>query len=271
MKNSLVSKIGNVIRQALNEGVNFNAYAKERCDNRKDSEIVEEIYTNILKHIKSDKSSKTTMVQFDYSQRGYGVRPFGSGHEQRERSGECATNQLLSVLKKDYELRDEYTLQNIVRKLIERFKSNEDIIVETKEVGSYPYYYDLIMRVISINNPSKEFVTIQKYLLKYANFNLKKNACYVADTSGKRGYYSEDSTSRKYICFNEKRCARFLEELKKLKSSRDILKVEYYELNDEEDKEHSMYYETECYGSVEKTIKVTVMTPTKKVKGVVTL
>lgn len=76
--------------------------------------------------------------------------------------------------------------------------------------------------------------------------------CYSAPTSGKRGEYYEHNDERSFACTNQKRCAAFIEKLKTTKSPKDTLTIEQVEYSDKDDMSHSIYYETECYGSIKK-------------------
>lgn len=250
---------------------NVKETALKNCDNRGAEEIAKEIYGNVLIYAKKNRDKDSLTLPFEYGNRGYGIRPFGQGHEERERRGECWTTCTIEVAGKSYELSSDYSVEKICKAFIKLSESDPKMNVDVKNVGNYPDYYDVVKSVCIINNVSKEFTQLQKYLMKYANFDLKEDMCYFNDTSGKRGEYYESVSGRTYFCCNGKQCGDFLGKLKSVKSSRDTLSVEKVEDSDISDREYSRYYETECYGSVTNTIKVVVKTPSGRTKGEFTL
>lgn len=253
---------------SINE--NIKEIAMKNCDKRSTDIVAAELYAKIIKYAKRNGNDICT-ISFEYGNRGYGVRPFGQGYKERERNGECMTTHTLEVIGNTYEFSGVYTISEICDKIIKLAKNDKKMIIKTEEYGNYPNYYDLITEICYINKVSKEFIQIQKYLLKYANFKLTEDMCYDAPTSGKRGMYYEDIHERNFACTNSKKCAEFIEKLKKAKSPKDTLTVKQVEYSDKEDMEHSIYYETECSGSIRKTIKATIKTPTGRLKSEIIL
>lgn len=115
----------------------------------------------------------------------------------------------------------------------------------------------------------KEFKSLQKWLTKYANFNLKENSVYCVSLFGKRSTYGE-SGRREFIDSHSKECASFLERLRKLRKSGDKL-VGQYKTHDDIDTKTSSYYETECYGTRYVNADIVVTTPKGKNKGTITI
>lgn len=113
--------------------------------------------------------------------------------------------------------------------------------------------------------PCKEYKQMQNWLAKYANFTLKDNSVYDVSLFGKRSTYGE-SGRRDYIDHNADRCAKLLEQLRKLRKSGDKVIGEYKTI-DYIDTKTSTYYETECYGSRSVRAEVVVSTPKGKRKG----
>lgn len=246
----------------VNESIRETAL--KRCERRNADAVASELYGKIMASMKRN-SDDICVITFEYGNRGYGIRPFGQGHEERERRGECMTTYTLEAAGCEYEFESPYTISRICNEIAKTAKADSKMIVKTTNTGSR------ITEICYIRKVAKEFVQIQKYLLKYANFRLTEDMCYSAPTSGKRGEYYEHSGERSFACTNQRRCAEFIERLKAAKSSRDTLAVRQVEYSDEEDRSHSIYYETECYGSVEKTIEVTVKTPAGKTKNTICL
>lgn len=247
----------------VNESIRETVLGK--CEKRNADIVTREIYKNIMAHIKKSNDD-ICVITFEYGNCGYGIRPFGQGHEERERRGECMTTYTLEVVGCKYEFENPYIVSRICNEIAKTAKTDSKMIVKMTKAGNYPDYYDRISEICYIKKVAKEFVQIQKYLLKYANFKLTEDMCYSAPTSGKRGEYYEHNDQRSFACTSQRRCAVFIEKLKAVRSSRDILEVEQVEHSDKEDRSHSIYYETECYGSIEKTVKVTVKTPTGRIK-----
>lgn len=245
---------------------NIKETALKNCEKRNADIVASELYGKIIEYAKRSNDD-ICVISFEYGNRGYGIRPFGQGCEERERNGECMTTYTLDVLGNEYEFESTYTISSICDKIVKLTKNDNRMIVKTKEVGNYPNYYELISEICHINKVAKEFTQIQKYLLKYANFKLTEDMCYSAPTSGKRGEYYEHNDERSFACTNQKRCAAFIEKLKTTKSPKDTLTIEQVEYSDKEDMSHSIYYETECYGSIQKTIKVIIKTPTGRIKS----
>ena len=117
--------------------------------------------------------------------------------------------------------------------------------------------------------PCKEFKSLQKWLTKYANFNLKENSIYCVSLFGKRSTYDE-SGRRKFIDTHSKECANLLEQLRKLRKSGDKL-VGAYKTHDDIDTKTSSYYETECYGTRYVNADIVVTSPKGKNKGTITI
>ena len=115
----------------------------------------------------------------------------------------------------------------------------------------------------------KEFKSLQKWLTKYANFNLKENSIYCVSLFGKRSTYDE-SGRRAFIDSHSKECASFLERLRKLRKSGDKL-VGQYKTHDDIDTKTSSYYETECYGTRYVNADIVVTSPKGKNKGTITI
>lgn len=255
-----IKRIGEMLNESAKD------VALKNCDTREADVIAREIYDGIAKYAKRSSRDVVT-VRFSCGNAGYGDRPFGSGCEERQRRGECYVTYTIEVLNMQYEVASERTMKDILGAFVKLAKGDRTMDVAVRETGSYPDYYEVPTEAVVVKNVSKEFVRLQKYLLKYAGFELQETACYSAPTSGKRGHYEEDIEERVYFCLDGRRCAEFLDKLKSAKSSKDTLSVETAEESDTSDREYSQYYETECYGSVVRTVKAVVKSPSGKVKA----
>lgn len=269
---SLRRSIGTAITRAVNEAAGTETLRDrvlKKCDRRKTQEIADEIIKLIDADARKRKNEGIVVVDFRCGNCGYGERPFGSGHEERERRGECMTTDTIEVCGKRYELTSS---AGVIYQLIRHFDAHKDeYFYDSYETGNWGNYRTVLQAVGKIVKTCREFSSLRTYLSKYAGYDLLPSKCYSVRESGKRGQYSENLSSRRYACCDGERCARFLEQLRKLRSTNDKLKVEDYTERDREDQRYSEYYETECSGSSRYCIKVTVSSPSGKVKGVVVL
>lgn len=119
----------------------------------------------------------------------------------------------------------------------------------------------------------KEFDQLINYIRKYSKTKLGPLDIYSVPTSGKRGRYFEDlSEIRGMLALSPTKCDKYLEQLRKLRATGDVITVTKEVEKDEEDYEHSVYYETECYGFNTHKVVIQVRTPkTNKLKGTIIL
>lgn len=258
----------------------FKEIALERCDKR----TAEEIATEICGLLTNNKSNDDVVtIPFEYGCVGYGIRPFGNGCEERKRRGECYTLNTMKVMGKEYcfdgllkvemickAIKKKVEISNITTIGSKTYSGKNTVVTMCEQYEGYNFgpVYSTISNVVVINKVSKEFVKLQKYLVKHANFKLTETMCYFVPTFGKRGVYEENPDNRRYFCTEQYAsvCADFLKLIKSTKGTNDTLAVNTVVLNDEEDKEYSMYHETECYGSKRYTIVCVITTPKGKRK-----
>lgn len=116
--------------------------------------------------------------------------------------------------------------------------------------------------------PSKEFVSLAKWIEKFSSVKLDALSLYSVGIGGKRGrIYGEDGC-RDYLCHDGKKCRRILDWIVKFKSSRDTLKVETKSTDDIDpwNLEVSIRNEVEFNGTRYNHLVMTVTTPGGKVK-----
>ena len=89
--------------------------------------------------------------------------------------------------------------------------------------------YSLLEKISLLNNPCKDFVSIQKFLLKYANYNLADFKLFDVRMGGKRGRLYDEEGDREYLANQPKKCARILEELRKYRGTNDTITCKYGE------------------------------------------
>lgn len=122
---------------------------------------------------------------------------------------------------------------------------------------------------LCVVEPSKVFTKLQGVIAKWGDKPLGKYDLYFVRQFGKRGRY-EDKTPL-FLCqnykVNERPCNEILEWIKSNRKGKNTLKVETIERVDHEDQDHSRYYETECYGSRQVNLVLSVVTPSGRVKA----
>jgi hypothetical protein len=85
---------------------------------------------------------------------------------------------------------------------------------------------------------------------------------------GKRGRLWDEHGERLFLDNKPKKCARLLEELRKARSTKDIMTCEYGEENylDPEEQRYSEWAEIECEGEKRRYLRIIIKTPTGRVK-----
>lgn len=117
---------------------------------------------------------------------------------------------------------------------------------------------------------SEPFKKLDGKLSKYGDRKLGQYECFVVRQFGKRGRYS-DTDCPMYLSQQCKRsegiCGDILKWITANRKGKNTLKVETIERVDHEDEQYSRYYETECYGSRQVNLVLSVVTPSGKVKA----
>lgn len=94
-----------------------------------------------------------------------------------------------------------------------------------------------------------EFIELQKICRDKLDIFLTRSDLYRARTSGKRGRYYEEVDSRRFTCYNPRECQYLIDRIKTCLDKGIKMHIGKHE--DQEDRQASIYYETECYGSIE--------------------
>lgn len=117
---------------------------------------------------------------------------------------------------------------------------------------------------------SEPFKKLDAKLSKYGDRKLGQYECFAVRQFGKRGQYS-DTDCPMYLSQQCKRseriCGDILKWITANRKGKNTLKVETIERVDHEDEQYSRYYETECYGSRQVNLVLSVVTPSGKVKA----
>ena len=126
--------------------------------------------------------------------------------------------------------------------------------------------------------PCKEFTSLQNYINKYGTstyrgmtygqVNLRNFELFNSAMGGKRGRLWDEYGDRRYLDNKPEKCTRLLEELRNNRGSKDKMLCERgtEDYIDPVDKAYSERHEIECEGEKRSYLKVTIKTPTGKVK-----
>lgn len=128
--------------------------------------------------------------------------------------------------------------------------------------------YTILDKISLLDNPCKDFVSIQKFLLKYGNYVLGDFVLFSAQMGGKRGVLWDEYGERLYLANKEKKCANILAELKAVRKTNDSVSCKFgtEDYIDPLERDYSAYHEVECEGERRNYLEITIKTPSGKVK-----
>jgi hypothetical protein len=133
--------------------------------------------------------------------------------------------------------------------------------------------YRKVIRSISLlATPCKEFNSLANYMEKYCGKKLAMTDIYSVAIGGKRGRVYGEEGCRYYLAHRPKTCSALLEELRKVRGSKDIVTTSAFKQVDDIDAwelEVSIRNEVEFSGCRYNICEVTIKTPSGKVKKVV--
>lgn len=172
--------------------------------------------------------------------------------------------------------------QDIARHIIDAVnkanqKRSKNIVVADTEEETYnetSHWWNIdkfidVKSVYLVPKPCKEYGQLQRWLAKYANFNLKDYELYSVRLFGKRGRYDE-SGMKEFLCHQPSRCKKALEKLRKERTTGCTLSIK---LKNEDDGNYdeSVRYETEYYGYRTRIMDVTINTKSGKKKATISI
>ena len=136
------------------------------------------------------------------------------------------------------------------------------------------YEVTIIPKVCLADAPCSEYKSLANFVNKYAQVkygskvNLGNFQLFSAAMGGKRGCLWDEHGERLFLDNKPKKCARLLEELRKARSTKDIMTCEYGEENylDPEEQRYSEWAEIECEGEKRRFLRIIIKTPTGRVK-----
>ena len=136
------------------------------------------------------------------------------------------------------------------------------------------YGTTIVSKVCLADAVCSEWKSLANYINKYGK-NIYGSSPKVGDyeffsaaMGGKRGVLWDEYGERVFIDNKSKKCSRILAELREHRGSKDTMFCERGEENyiDDAERRHSEYYEVECEGEKRKYLKVTIKSPSGKVK-----
>jgi len=210
-------------------------------------QVSEKIYNAVVSAI-ARRDEGVSSVKVDVNLVGHGLRPFGD-------YGQGAYIDFsVSVEGKKFDGLGRVELAETARKL----NGIKSASVDVESKGLYFSYGNFApdMEFPSVfrtfGKPCKQFKELQK-LAARKGLTIDVKDLYKVRLFGKRGVYDE-SGERDYTAYNPRRCESIISGIKAWGRKRVTLKVET--VDDVDDLEYSIRYETECYGSRLKTIHV---------------
>ncbi len=131
-----------------------------------------------------------------------------------------------------------------------------------------------VPKVCLADAPCPEYVSLMNYVNKFGKtryagaVDLRPLTLFSAAMGGKRGYLWDEYGERIFLDNRPKRCAKFLDELRKARGSKDTMTCEVKEENyiDPLEQEYTAREELECSGEKRKYLKVVITSPTGRVK-----
>ena len=140
-------------------------------------------------------------------------------------------------------------------------------------------------RITLCDAPCKEYKSLQSYINKYGkaknltggnygyngyygDMHLGNFDIFHSRMGGKRGRLWDEYGERIYLDNCPKKCAAVLEELRKMRGSKDLMlcKLGEEDYIDPVEQQYSAYHEVECDGEKRHYLEITIITPTGKVK-----
>ena len=133
-------------------------------------------------------------------------------------------------------------------------------------------------KITLCEKPCKEYTALQNFINKhgkttywgstYGAVNLRNFELFCSAMGGKRGRLWDEYGDRRYLDNKPEKCAHILEVLRKNRGAKDIMLCErgHEDWIDPIDKAYSERHEVECDGEKRNYLKITIKTPSGKVK-----
>ena len=144
-------------------------------------------------------------------------------------------------------------------------------VVREKATFGDPWWGQKVIypsKITLCDAPCKEYKSLQSFLKKYGNYTLGNFDIFHSAMGGKRGRLWDEYGERMYLDNRPKKCSAVLEELRKVRGSKDLMlcKMGQEDYIDPIDRAYSERHEIECDGEKRHYLEITIKTPTGKVK-----
>ena len=221
----------------------------KRTRTKKVSEIAQEVIAEV-KNLLRTQEGDIKEVSVEVHLVGHGARPFGQHFPNDYR------DITIKVGKSKWDGLDDYDVRSL-KYALDRYVSEFDG-VERKDVffgwGNFtPDIEGFPCAFRSFGKPCRAFTTLSKLVAKKYGITLKVSDLYSVRLFGKRGVYDE-SGERVYLAFRNSACQSLIDGIKAW--GRKRTKASIVNNDNVEGLEYSIRYETECYGTRTRTIKV---------------
>ena len=133
---------------------------------------------------------------------------------------------------------------------------------------------NIVQKVCLADAPCSEYKSLMNYINKFGTgryggkVNLGNYELFAAAKGGKRGYLWDEHGERMFLDNRPKASAKYLGEIRTARGTKDTMTCIFGEEDyiDEEERRYSEYAEIECEGEHRKYLRVTIKTPTGRVK-----
>lgn len=131
-----------------------------------------------------------------------------------------------------------------------------------REKVEYPAMVSLL------DEPCKEFRSLQNYLKKFSDYTIPEFSVFNVSMGGKRGELYCEEGERIYLDNRPKKCAEILATLRKYRGTKDTITLNFgtEKWIDPIDYEYSCKHEIECDGEKRSYVKITIKSPSGRNK-----
>ena len=153
---------------------------------------------------------------------------------------------------------DEYSFITILNKALETSGIKGKVFFDEYGDGFWSKKVAIFRRLEIFGKPCKEFNELNKILSKYGSKEVGEFDVFHVRVCGKRSTYSE-SGDYHYLCHDKNACLSIIEYIKANKGRNGIVSIEVKEYLDHgDDYDIAMRTESEWYGSMGNSLKVTI-------------
>ena len=208
-------------------------------------ETAKDIFNHIKAEMVTDKSD-VKEVTLNLSMVGHGFRPFGDNDPS------AYIDLCIDVCGHQFDGIGSCEIIKVAKELGTLAKSAGYEMEDKEHQADLRTTFTFPTTFRTYGKPCKAFKELAKVVERKTGLVLEPTTLYRCRLFGKRSTYGE-SGRKYYTAFNERECARLLENVKSFGRKRIKAEVTTY---DDIDTDTSSRYETECYGSREVTLVV---------------